>query len=293
MSASICFRIEAPAHEVERLIAELHSLGTLGIEERSADPYTLLLAYFSVGSVPESAVLGLADAARRIQLRGRQSVPAMDWEREWRAGLGPRRVGSLWIRPSWCASQGTRELEIDPEQAFGSGEHASTRLALTLLLDALQPGERVLDVGTGSGILGLGALRMGAGFALGLDLDPQACTNAAANRSRNGLPLALACGTLAALAPQARFDLVVANMLPRQLQPWIGELVRRASRGLVLSGYLREEREELRALLSARGSVAVREIEEPQSGDTWCASLWLQARALQSASRSPSVSSKR
>lgn len=298
MNPSVCFRIEAPPHEVERLIAELHSLGTLGVEERESKSggvgsFSVLLVYFSAAHVPAAEILELGDSKRRVRVHGPEGVPETDWESAWRDGLEPRQVGPLWIRPSWCASKGSPEIQIDPEQAFGSGEHASTRMALALVLDALVPGDRVLDLGAGSGILGLGALRVGAGAAFGVDIDRRACVNAAANGARNGLPLALVCGTLAAVSPRARFEIVVANVLLRHLEPWLPRLAGQTSRALVLSGYLVEEREELRELMRARGFVAKRELEEDQSGDTWCASLWGHSRALQSASKSSSVSSNR
>jgi len=291
VSPTVCFRIEAPREQAERLIAELYSLGTLGIEERDGSPY-VLLAYFSAEEPPTRAVTALGEAAFGIRVTGPERVRETDWERAWRAGLEPRCVGPLWIRPSWCASRSPNEIQLDPEQAFGSGEHASTRLALELVLEALVAGDSVLDVGTGSGILGLGALRMGAGRALGVDLDRQACVNAAANSARNGLALNLVCGTLAAIVPQARFEIVVCNLLLGLLEPWLVRIAGHASRTLVVSGYLSEECEHLRKLMRRGGLVATREVEEQQSGDIWCASVWRHARVLQSANRSSRVSSK-
>jgi ribosomal protein L11 methyltransferase len=212
---------------------------------------------------------------------GREPVPARDWEREWRAGLAPRRIGALWVRPSWCPPAGEPELVIDPKQAFGSGEHASTRLALALLLEALEPGDRVLDVGCGSGILALAALRTGAAWAVGFDVDPVACANAVENRRLNALDLPLYCGALDALAPAARFDLVAANLLWSQLESCLPRLLELPGRALVVSGYLAEQRERALARLLASGWICAAEREEVQGGDHWCA-LRLQRRSLQS-----------
>ncbi len=264
----MCVRIEAPPSETERLIGELYALGTLGIEERDET----LLAYFSPARLELSSLEALARAS--VVVHAPEPVPAVDWERSWRAGLGPRRVGALWIRPSWCASVGQPELVIDPEQAFGSGEHASTRLALTLLLEGLEPGARVLDVGGGSGILGLAALRRGAGAALGVDIERQACRTAAANRRRNGLPLALVAGTLDALDPRASFDRVVANLLFRRLEALLPRLARLTRGRLVLSGYLAAERRLLSQRVAAQGLTLSRQLEETQTEDRWCASAW-------------------
>ena len=277
-------RIEVGASDLDVLVAELWSLRTLGLEETDAG----VLAYFSGAEPPELGAL-------RTDLEGvRVGTPDLvadqDWERDWRRGLAPRRVGPLWIRPSWCDTQGEPELVIDPRQAFGSGEHATTRLSLALLLDAIGPGDRVLDVGTGSGVLLLGAMRFGA-LGIALDVDPVACANARDNARANRLELPLFCGTLDALAPSERFDLVVANMLLSHLDGLLPQLCMRARRGLVVSGYLVGERERVHARVGGAGLRLGREERELQSGDVWCASLWRHTRDRHSSSNSSSIDS--
>ena len=285
------FRIELPHAEVERVSAELHSLGTHGIEERMrpGDAGPELLAYFDASEAQAPRVLALASNERAIRVHGPEPVPKVDWEREWRAGLRPRRVGALWIRPSWCDSMGLPELLIDPQQAFGSGEHATTRLALGLLLDTLEPGDRLLDVGTGSGILALAALRLGAAGACGIETDRVACANALENARRNRLPLQLVCGDVRALAAAARFEIVAANMLLHELLPCLPRLLRAASRTLVLSGYLEEERARLEQGLRESDWKTLREEVEEQSGDRWCARVLGHARFRQSSRTSAMV----
>jgi ribosomal protein L11 methyltransferase len=288
---SLLVRIEAPEAECERLIAELWSLGTSGVEERPLEgaSHFELRAYFAAAGAPVDALRALADPARGVTVRESEAVEERDWEVAWRAGLAPRRIGKLWVRPSFCASAGSPELVIDPQQAFGSGEHATTRLSLSLLQEELRPSDSLLDLGTGSGILGLGALRLGAARALGLDCDPVAVANAAENRARNELPLALACATLDALAPGARFDVAVANLLLHELLPCLDSLAARARRVLILSGYLARERGALdRALAGSHWELA-RESSEIQSGDRWCARALVHAAARQASSSASSV----
>jgi ribosomal protein L11 methyltransferase len=272
------FEIDAPLGERDRLVAELHSCDTLGLLEREQG----FVAYFADAAVAP-ALHALASPERGIRVRGPEPVVAEDWERGWRAGLAPRRVGGLWIRPSWCASQGQPEIEIDPKQAFGSGEHASTRLALGMLLDALRPGDRLLDVGSGSGILGLAALRLGGRSALGLDFDADACRNARENAERNALPLVLCRSTTDALRAGTRFTLVVANMLAAELSSCLEALAQLCERELILSGYLDRERGLWAERLASAGLQLAEEREEAHGEDRWWSSRWVATRDRQSA----------
>lgn len=276
MSASVRYRIRSPQGERDRLVGLLFSLDCLGVEELD----DALLAYFAPG-VSAEAVRALGDLALGVVVEGPDEVPEEDWERSWRRGLAPRQVAGLWIRPSWTASRGEPELVIDPQQAFGSGEHASTRLALTLLIEALRPGDAVLDVGTGSGILALAGLRLGARRALGFDVDPVACRNAAENGARSGLPLSLYCGTPDALGAAVSFELVVANMLAERLAPYEEQLAAAASRALIVSGLLPEQAERSERRLVDLGLQVAARRDEPQSGDTWCALLLTHTRSRQ------------
>jgi ribosomal protein L11 methyltransferase len=147
-----------------------------------------------------------------------REVPEVDWRLRWRDGLGPRRIGRLTISPSWTAgAAGDGPLLIlDPETAFGSGEHGSTRSVLVLLDALLAPGDRVLDLGSGSGILALAALRFGARRATGVDLDPEAEPVARRNAERNGLAglAEFLTGDAAVLGPLlGPVELLTANIL--------------------------------------------------------------------------------
>ncbi len=279
------FRIDAAPHEVERLVAELWSLETLGLEETQSG----VIAYFDGARAP--ALREALACLPGLAIGDAEAVADEDWEREWRRGLAPRRIGRIWVRPSWCESAGKPELVIDPRQAFGSGEHATTRLALELLLDALEPGDRVLDVGTGSGILLLAALRFGAS-GLGVEIDPVACANAGDNARANGLPARLIAGSLDAVSCAERFEIAEANMLWSRLEPWLARICEHAARLVVLSGHLEGERDRVHARMGRAGWALEREASEPQSGDLWCASRWRHARARQSSSSSSSIDSK-
>lgn len=206
--------------------------------------------------------------------------PPADWPETWKEGLRPLVVSPrLVVRPPFAAhalAPGQREVVIEPRQAFGTGAHATTALALAALDAALaeRPPARVLDVGCGSGVLALAALALGAGSAVACDLDPIAARETRENAAANRLgPLRVFIGSLDALAAGG-FALVAANMLRRELEPLLAGLVARVATGgtLVLSGLLADERAAVTSRLAALGArvVAARERAD-ESGDAWLA----------------------
>jgi ribosomal protein L11 methyltransferase len=143
----------------------------------------------------------------------------VDWTTRWRDGLGPRRFGRLVVTPSWANGEAVPEevvVVLDPEMAFGSGEHGSTRAALSLLVRHLVAGQSVLDLGSGSGILSIAAVRLGAARATGIEIDAEANLVAVRNADRN--LVSSACrfldGDAALLAPLlGPVDLLLSNIL--------------------------------------------------------------------------------
>lgn len=146
-----------------------------------------------------------------------RDIEPIDWSTRWRDGISARRLGRLTLSPSWLATPETDIfVTLDPETAFGSGEHGSTRGALVLLDRFIQPGDRVLDLGTGSGILAIAAVKLGARQAVGIEIDGEALPIAAANIERNQVTgtVTLLHGDAAQLAQLcAPVDLVVSNIL--------------------------------------------------------------------------------
>lgn len=154
-----------------------------------------------------------------LQVVGRPLEP-VDWSERWREGLGPRRFGRLLVAPSWSPTRLVPGVEavlvLDPEMAFGSGEHGSTRGALTLLESHLRPGSTMLDLGSGSGILAIAAVLLGARVAIGVEVDDEAIPVAVRNAERNRVAekVRFVEGDAAALAPLlGPVDLVVSNIL--------------------------------------------------------------------------------
>jgi len=181
------------------------------------------------------------------------TIEREDWGAAWMEFFTPIEIGGRFeIVPPWLAEsdhQGREAIVIEPKMAFGTGHHPTTALCLEALAvlagnGGLTPGGRFLDLGTGTGILGIGLCKLGL-FGLGLDIDPQAVSCAAENARANAVAerFALAVGSLACLPGGSRFDVVVANILAGPLREMAGELAVRLAPGapLVLSGILTDQ----------------------------------------------------
>jgi ribosomal protein L11 methyltransferase len=114
-----------------------------------------------------------------------------DWAERWKADYGVQHIGRHWvIKPSWqpyLPASGEVLIELDPGMSFGTGLHPSTRLCMLAMEDCLRPGARVLDAGTGTGVLAIAAAKVGAANVLAVDLDPVALEVAKENCARNGV----------------------------------------------------------------------------------------------------------
>jgi ribosomal protein L11 methyltransferase len=154
---------------------------------------------------------------------------------------------------------------LDPETAFGSGEHGSTRVALTLLEQLIAPGDQVLDLGSGSGILAIAAVKLGASRAIGIETDPEANQVAARNAERNGVSeqLELLEGDAGVLAPLAGpSDLLCSNILRRintALLPAIADALRKGGVA-IFSGMEEAEAPMFHEALAAGGFSTMREM---------------------------------
>jgi ribosomal protein L11 methyltransferase len=150
-----------------------------------------------------------------------RQIEEEDWAESWKAYFWPQRISDrLVIKPTWREFEAGPEdiiLEIDPGMAFGTGTHPTTALCLRMIEKYLGPGQRLLDVGTGSGILMVAAARLGAAYTVGVDSDLLAVETARRNLAQNRIDssrFSLLTGSLSApFSAGAKFDVVVANIL--------------------------------------------------------------------------------
>jgi ribosomal protein L11 methyltransferase len=245
--------IEAAGDEQEAFGALLTEVGGcqgwMGTE-------THVSGFLPVDERLEGTLLSLREqSGRELTIR---FVAEEDWADSWKQYFKPQKIGERFVvRPSWeeyAPQADERVILIDPGMAFGTGLHATTRLCLRALERLVQVGDTVADVGTGSGILSVGAMLLGARSAQATDNDPLAVKiareNAALNNQADRIQI-----EVAEAPPAGPFDIVVANILPDVILGMAEGLVAAVKPGgfLIVSGIIERRAEDVREGLRTRG----------------------------------------
>lgn len=263
--------ISVPAAAVDLVCHELAALGSTGVQvfERKLDTFVVpdpeadapdtypLQAYFAATEDQAELAQRISEALAPLHAAfpGNWSDPRMvpvagdDWAEGWKQHFPVFRVGGLVVRPSWeevTPASGEVLVTLDPGMAFGTGTHGTTRLCLEVLVETLaaqQNAPRVLDVGTGSGILAIAAAVLGAAQVVACDIDEEACRVAAENAAANGVADAIEITVRPLEELGSGFDIVLANILAEENVRLAAELVARLTSGgtLILSGILQEK----------------------------------------------------
>jgi len=270
--------VDVASEESDDAAAALFELGAQGVEEH--DETTLLPGPGSskvtlVASFETRAIAELAAKDLDPRFSPRVSEIVGDaWRDEWKKHFVPFQLApGVTIRPPWetyrAGDPSEIVLELEPGRAFGTGLHATTALvarALAARTGGLA-GKTMLDVGTGSGILALVGLALGAARARAIDVDPDVIAVATENARRNGLEGRIEVDSAPLAAVVGSYDVVTANIEARVLIPMAPDLEARVAQGglLVLSGILVSQQDEVRAAFSA-----LELLEAPADGE-WVA----------------------
>lgn len=250
----------------------------LSARDDPAAPY-LVTAHVQPGPESDATVEATERALWHLQAFGLRPVGTLrvrevddsSWNDAWKEHYVEQRIGRVVIVPSWVTHEptaGDATIVLDPGMAFGTGLHPTTRGCLELLQEVSPMPERVLDVGCGSGVLALAALRLGSRQADALDTDPLAVTATRANAERNGLAdrVDVSEGSLP-VEPAERYELVAANLVAAVLVDLAPRLAGHlAPSGRLIAGGIIDQRAgEVTGAMSAAGL----EVVTRRDADEW------------------------
>lgn len=259
---------DEPAADI--VLAELDEYRPTAVESTQAG----LRAFFSSREDRDAAASHLRSALSHCHVEP-IDVPDEHWAERSQAALTAIRVGTLTVAPPWdMPDDPAGVIIIQPSMGFGTGHHASTRLCLRLLQEAPVARARVLDAGTGSGVLAIAAWKLGAVSVVAVDFDADAVTSARECAELNGvsrlIDIRQADLERDAAVPGEPFSLILANLTGGMLVRMAARLCRRTSPGgtLIVSGVTREEEADVTsAFRSASATLVTRLVED--SNDEW------------------------
>jgi ribosomal protein L11 methyltransferase len=255
----------------DAVIAALFAAGAEGVQELADAVIT------HVADAEPSRITQRVRAADGAALVTFAPTPDVDWSSAWRSRITAHRVGTLVVTPPWLADnyEHTKRVVIEPQMAFGTGEHETTRGVLRLLGGIIRRGDVVADLGAGSAVLSIAAAKLGAARVVAVELDPEAIGNAEANVRANQVDdrVTVLEGDAFVMLPLiAPVRVVLANIIWPVLEKLL-PIIAGALTGdgvAVLSGLLAEERPAIEASL-ARGGWAITGVDE--EGIWWSASI--------------------
>lgn len=276
--------ISLPTDQAEDLAGYLFTRARHGWEEdERPDGSTLVRVHFENATLAEEVVADVAARWPEATVTA-EEVENKNWAAAWRDFFTPVLVGETFeILPPWLAEYADPDkatIIIDPGMAFGTGHHPTTamclRVAARLIEDGrLRPGLRFLDLGTGSGVLGIGCALKGLA-GVGLDIDPQAVDCAEENIEFNRVEgrFSVAVGSIEAAGTE-RFDLVMANILAEPLMELADEIIVRVAPGgcLILSGILAIQADRVAEAYMARGLPRPERLDDGEWSALWWTEL--------------------
>lgn len=262
----------------------LFDLGAEGVEVKEVNSLSVLTAFYPSDDLVGERLLRIKEFFRKLRECGLDPSPARiefdeiedeNWVENWKSVFNPVRAGEhIVISPTWCQPDlGEDDLLIwlDPGMAFGTGQHPTTRLTLAMIERSIFEGARVLDVGTGSGVLSIAAVKLGAEHVTAIDIEPGVIPVARKNFILNEVEdkITLIAGDISEIPPEPEYDLIACNILTRVNILLLPELRERLKPGgiAVFSGVLTSEGERMSEACRREGY----EVLEVADEDVWLA----------------------
>lgn len=252
-----CFIIESITHGLvtendgDHVIVKFYLPGDIEVEEK----LQVLRDYML-----KEQILSLQALPQAIRVR---SVDEIDWSKSYQKSFVPVSVGDIVVRTPWDDTRykGKTQIVIEPKMAFGTGHHETTQLCLAQLEHDVKKGHKVLDLGVGSGILSILAVKLGAAECLGIDNDPMAVDNARENIILNGVSdqITIKSGSMEQVTRESYYDIVVSNLIRDGILDLYYDFKKAVKPGgaIILSGVLTDQEDELIAFLQQKGDTDV------------------------------------
>ncbi len=230
------FELEDRFHEL--FIAELTDLDFYGFEQFD----NLLVAYIEAPRFNDTSrefIEQLISSFPGAHYKEKDQIEEKNWNEVWEQTIQPQRIGSFLVKPTWSDEKALNHeilLEIDPKMAFGTGYHATTRLILKEMERIDFQNKSVLDAGTGTGILAIASVKLGADKAVGFDIDPWSKENAHENALINGVTdqVEIRYGSTEQIGEAEKFDIILANINRNIILEWIPFFVNHTSKNGVI-----------------------------------------------------------
>ena len=275
------------SQEASEAVANLlFELNTTGVELKDNEASTVnLIAHYPLDDRVGARMQKLRDFLTELPTWGIQPHPATidlkhvkseKWEEAWKSAFPPQRVGNrIVIAPTWIDVPHNETeilIQLNPGMAFGTGYHPTTRLSLELLERTVEPHHQVADIGTGSGILTIAAIKLGAKHVDAIELDPTAIPIAAANFQANGVAPKVHLSQGDGLRGiENRYHLIIGNILTKAILPMIPFCVQRIyPEGIVIfSGILETEFAQVKSVLEANQFQCLEVVSEAEDKVTW------------------------
>ncbi len=233
---------------------------------------TIVKAYFQAGRDAEKLEAELKDAFSLFMKNPPAEINILlrddsEWKDNWKKHYKTFYISErVIIKPSWesfAAGEGKIIIELDPGMAFGTGTHETTRMCAVLLDDLVKGNERVLDLGCGTGILGIIAAKLGARDVTCVDIDDAACKTAQENIEKNHVTVSVVQGELRNL-PETQYDIIIINIIADIILSLLPGLKNYCGShtAILLSGIIRERKQEVIDKANQLGYRVTREIDE-------------------------------